>query len=261
MNAAGSDISPLTTNGDNETPDWSPDGTEIAFVSYHDPGNIPHLFTITPAGTGLKDISAVTDPSDQYYDQEPSWAPDSANLLVSSDRPSEDCCIQVFEIARDGSATKLVSDSVGNAVGPVFSPDGSSFAFTTNDGDGTNQVYVQSFGSNSYTAVSDGPDTAVGEDASWQATVHTVAKLSPTSGKAGAHVTVTLSGFGDLEPVALSFLDGGVRTSLGTVSTNDQGSVTTSVTVPSGAAAGAATITATGSASARTASAKFKVKS
>ncbi len=263
MKANGSNIHLITSNGDNQTPDWSPDGTQIAFVSTHDAGDIDHVFVMKPDGSQVKDLSAVTDASDQYYDQDPSWSADSADLLVDSDRPNPGHMgpIQIFEIARDGSSANLVSDSYGNAAGPVFSPAGTSFAFTTNDGDGTNQVYVEAFGSGSYTAVSDGPDTAIGDDASWQAVVHTTLKVSPTSAKAGARVTVTLAGYGDGDVVALTFVDNGVTTSLGTVQTDSHGGATTSVAVPAGAAAGTATISGTGTPSGRSASRTIKVKS
>jgi hypothetical protein len=71
--------------------------------------------------------------------------------------------------------------------------------------------------------------------------------LSKSSVAAGSSVTVTGSNYGPAEVVTISFKDSaGTTSSLGTVTTAEDGSFSTSVTIPSTAAAGAGTVSAKG---------------
>ena len=80
--------------------------------------------------------------------------------------------------------------------------------------------------------------------------------LSPTSGKVGATVSVSLAGYGASESVSI-FWDSGT-TAIKSVTTSTTGSVTTSFVVPT-ATKGAHTVTAKGNTSGRSDSATFTV--
>jgi hypothetical protein len=71
--------------------------------------------------------------------------------------------------------------------------------------------------------------------------------LSKSSVAPGASVNVTGSGYGPAEVVTISFKDNaGTTSTLGTVTTAEDGTFSTSVTIPSTAAAGAGTVIAKG---------------
>jgi dipeptidyl aminopeptidase/acylaminoacyl peptidase len=82
VNADGSGLHELalpseTSWGD---PDWSPDGTQIAFSSYPirylSGGNIPEVYSVRPDGTDLQQLTSMGVGSGA-----PSWTSDGANLI------------------------------------------------------------------------------------------------------------------------------------------------------------------------------------
>lgn len=142
MKANGSAQHLITHTGGDSEPDWSPDGTLIAF--YRDANGVAAVFTITPSGSRLKDLSAVTDPQHKYYDNEPAWAPDSQHLLVASDRAAGGN--QIFEMSRTGTTVHPVTDAYDGPDSAVFSPDSTSIAYTAGNGQGTTEVFTQPLG-------------------------------------------------------------------------------------------------------------------
>src|SRR5215218_6822587 len=78
-NADGSDLTKL--NDDGQYPDWSPDGTTIAFFSDRD-GN-EEVSTIRRDGTGL---TRVTDTP--AYEEFPIWTPDG-RIAFSRGEPND----------------------------------------------------------------------------------------------------------------------------------------------------------------------------
>jgi len=104
-------------------PDWSPDGSRIAFQSYRD--GYFHLWTIGADGTGLRQLT--TGP---YDHREPRFSPDGLRLAFSSDR-SGSYGIYVLDLATGTIATWADSEKEEGA--PSWSPDGASLAFTVDD--------------------------------------------------------------------------------------------------------------------------------
>jgi TolB protein len=133
-------------------PDWSPDGTQIAFegveyLNYEIEGE-PHqggfrkIVTVSPDGSNRRVVSAERDlhddanPEDSIpnHDSGPSWSPDGRWLAFWTDQQPE----QDYDLAlvrRDGTGQVnltpeyLVSDSF-----PSWSPDGRELVFTSNRG-------------------------------------------------------------------------------------------------------------------------------
>jgi Tol biopolymer transport system component len=82
MNADGSDVRRLTTQGNQWRPRWSPDGRRLVFTWHQDAGgNIAwgHVATMNPDGT---DLTVLGGPELQGVD--PDWSPDGSRIAFSA---------------------------------------------------------------------------------------------------------------------------------------------------------------------------------
>ncbi len=82
MNADGTNQMKIVSDGFNSAPDWSPDGTTIAFSRKIPCGNSqPNcrdaIFTVGAGGQGLRQVT------DGPFEYEPSWSPDGRHLAFS----------------------------------------------------------------------------------------------------------------------------------------------------------------------------------
>ncbi len=130
MNADGSNVTALSPEGvDDTAPTWSPDGRKIAFVSQRD-GN-REIYVMDANGQNV--INVTRHPADDWT---PSWSPDGNQLAFSSIRTGgweiyilDTSCLGNPETCPE-MITQITADGTGNIL-PVWSPDGSRFAFNS----------------------------------------------------------------------------------------------------------------------------------
>jgi TolB protein len=141
INSDGTGLRSLAVGGGHPT--WSPEGAHIAFDT-----NGSGISVINADGTGYTDL---TDANDAF----PEWSPDGSRIAFARWDGSS-WAIWVMEA--DGENAVMLFDGPANDVAPEWSPDGSQlvFASTTSggqqvfrmDADGSNPVQLTSTGEN-----------------------------------------------------------------------------------------------------------------
>ena len=134
MDADGSNQENLTNSPANDSqPDWSPDGTKIAFVSFRDGGRT-QIHVMDADG---KNAIRLTDGVGEKWD--PDWSPDGQQIAFSVDVLVNR--IRVHHIAvmdADGRNRQKLEDQARH---PSWSPDGGEIAFMSWR-DGGEEIYV-----------------------------------------------------------------------------------------------------------------------
>ncbi len=127
MNADGSDIVQLTDNNSKDQyPVWSPDGSQIAFVSNRT--GVSELFVMDADGNNVQQLTDVTQHSEGVQGP-PSWSPDGSQIVFSawawlegdchtyflsgaSYTAQPDSLSSIFLIGSDGTNERLIRDRV-----------------------------------------------------------------------------------------------------------------------------------------------------
>ena len=106
----------LTKNdNDDQYPDWSPDGTQIAFASdRNDPGVSFQIFTMTKQG---KQELPLTAAGQNAID--PTWSPDGARLAYSA---GDNTMSDVFRINANGRHQTNLTEESGFSFDPTWQP-------------------------------------------------------------------------------------------------------------------------------------------
>ncbi len=105
-------------------PNWSPDGTKIAYaaITCYDYYYYNYCYPVGLAVTALGQIT--TDPSDV----QPAWSPDGTRIAFTSSRSGRPGLWIIN--ATPGTAPALITDSPQSLSKPAWSPDGAQLAFT-----------------------------------------------------------------------------------------------------------------------------------
>ncbi len=114
--------------GEGDTPDWSPDGSRIAFNASSENGG-QRIYTVRPDGSDLRPL-----PTDERFYSNPKWSPDGETLLAIG--PCGCTSLQGTVIyaldADDGNARVLYSTPFAADIESAdWSPDGSRIAFSS----------------------------------------------------------------------------------------------------------------------------------
>lgn len=112
------------------SPAWSPDGREIAYVSFESQKAVVYVQEVA---SGRRRILANFRGSNSA----PAWSPDGQTLAVTLSREGGS---QIYLLNRDGGNLRRLTNSPAIDTEPVFAPDGRGLYFVSDRG-GTPQIY------------------------------------------------------------------------------------------------------------------------
>ena len=124
MNADGTGQTQLTTDPTSDTrPEWSPDGTKIAFQSNRT--GLSQIYVMDTDGSNVVQLTNL------FNNGGASWSPDSSKIAFFSDRDCGGCGNQldIYLMNADGTGQMRVFDDPTSATDPAWSPDGSKILF------------------------------------------------------------------------------------------------------------------------------------
>ena len=131
MDADGTDLRRLTDNPDAENdPDWSPDGTQIAYTRQGAEDSSFDVWVMNADGSEQRNLS---NQDHLTHALEPSWSPDGTQIAFTRDRPDSNALhTDIFVMSSDGSGqTNLTNTDGPHEYEPAWSPDGTKIAFLT----------------------------------------------------------------------------------------------------------------------------------
>jgi Tol biopolymer transport system component len=121
----------------NEMPEWSPDGSKIAFISSRHPELGWDAYVVNADGSGVVNIS--NNPSTDvgtYNESVDGWAPDG-RVVMSSTR---DGTLRTYLVSPDGTGLEPLFGT-GDYLYPQWSPDGTK-VLAASDREGNRELYV-----------------------------------------------------------------------------------------------------------------------
>lgn len=150
MKSDGSDLTNLTNNpATDESPAWSPDGAQIAFVSDRDGGR--DIYLMDADGNNVRKLTDSSTFNDHF-----TWSPDGKRIAYLSGKDSLFDVNQIMVVNADGSNKIALTSESGKYNFLSWSPDGQYIVFQdsySGQNKDTRVVVVNVNG----TTVSDGP--------------------------------------------------------------------------------------------------------
>jgi tRNA A-37 threonylcarbamoyl transferase component Bud32 len=122
----GQNYRALTSNDDYDgEPDWSPDGSLIAFESIRD-GN-RDIYVMSASGGGVRRLTTAG-----VDDRHPDWSPGGTLIVYESGNGDG---AEIYAMNADGSGYLRLTNNSYSDRAPKFSPDGTMIAYMTEQGD------------------------------------------------------------------------------------------------------------------------------
>ena len=135
----------------NSHPNWSPDGTQLAFSSAREGSG--DIYLMKDDGSGQRRVTF--EPSPEAF---PAWSPDGRQIAFVSTRDSNS---EIYVMNVDGSDQRRLTTAPGSDSLPAWSPDGSQIAFESSRGGNIDIYAMNADGSNQRPLISgDGVDFA-----------------------------------------------------------------------------------------------------
>ena len=127
----------VTSNEPLLSPEWSPDGSQIAFVAFEK--SRAKIKSVVLATGEVKTL--VTSP--RGLNSAPAWSPDGRSLAFSSSRTGNS---EIFVMDLQSQASRKLTNHWGIDTNPSWSPDGSSILFTSGRSGKANIYQVNAYG-------------------------------------------------------------------------------------------------------------------
>jgi len=138
VNPDGSEPTRLTVHGysDDYWPEYSPDGTKIAFTSGRGDDLYYQVYVMNADGSNVRRITN----NQMGHNAEAAWSPDGAQLAFRSSRDGD---WEIYAINIDGTNERRLTNSPGADIDPAWSPDGTKIVFPSFRADPYNiELYV-----------------------------------------------------------------------------------------------------------------------
>jgi Tol biopolymer transport system component len=126
------------------SPSFSPDGKQIVFSGNR--GGITDLYIVDSDGHDLRQLT-----NDRYGDLQPQWSPDGKTIAFVSDRGPETSfdslhlgSLRVSTLDLESRRIDVLPGQDGNALNPMWAPDGKSIAYVT-DRTGIQNIFLYDF--------------------------------------------------------------------------------------------------------------------
>ena len=100
---------------------WSPDGSQMAFVSDRDRNY--EIYVLDTSGVN-QNIRRITN--DLAPDLSPTWSPDSQWLAFASERHGSS---EIYVVSANGGEPRRLTDNAARNIQPSWSPDGAYIAY------------------------------------------------------------------------------------------------------------------------------------
>jgi dipeptidyl aminopeptidase/acylaminoacyl peptidase len=126
--------------GSDQSPRWSPDGAQIAYVTSARTDVRQSQLAVMPAAGGTP---RLVSPTFLYQPSAPAWSPDGRTLYFGA---SVRTTTQLFAVPSAGGTPRALTDVHGVIAGSTFSRDGRTIAFTIAEPARPADVHVASVG-------------------------------------------------------------------------------------------------------------------
>ncbi|HZG52880.1 MAG TPA: protein kinase, partial [Pyrinomonadaceae bacterium] len=154
-------------------PDYSPDGTRIAFASNRD--GATEIYVMQADGSGVRRLTFNTTEDDC-----PAWSHDGQKIAFQSRRDGQ---MEVYVMDADGSNQRNLTNSPGEDTRPAWSPDDRRIAFGTNTLDAPTNYDIFTMRADGSDKVKLTDNTSFDNDATWSPDGQKIAFTSDRDGK------------------------------------------------------------------------------